>query len=207
MALATYSDLQAAIAATLNREDLTSVIPDFIALAEAGHARDIRHWRMEERSTATFDGRYTAIPDDWLGTIRLTMGNAAQGYRALALISADQMERERARGADTSGVPRFYAQTGGELEVWPSPGSSYTGELVYWQRVPALSDSATSNWLLTFAPDAYLYGALLHSAPYLASDARIAVWGGLYGAAVAALNGSSSAERMSGTSLRIRPPR
>ena len=35
MALANYSDLQSAVAGWLNRTDLTSQIPDFIALAES----------------------------------------------------------------------------------------------------------------------------------------------------------------------------
>ncbi len=208
MALATYSDLQAAIAGFLNRDDLTSVVPDFIALAEAAHARDIRHWRMETRATTPFSDRYTDLPEDWLETLRLTMGNAASGYRALALVSRDQMERMRAGRHDAAGVPQYYAHPGGGIEVFPTPTEEYaSAELLYIAKVPALSDSATTNWLLTAAPDAYLYGALIHSAPYLVADPRIAVWGGLYGAAVQALNASGKAATMSGTSLRIRPPR
>jgi hypothetical protein len=36
MAISTYTDLKTSIASWLNRDDLTSVIPDFISLAEAG---------------------------------------------------------------------------------------------------------------------------------------------------------------------------
>jgi hypothetical protein len=32
------------------------------------------------------------------------------------------------------------------------------------------------NWLLTLAPDLYLYGALLESAPYIKEDGRIQTW-------------------------------
>ena len=35
MALSNYTELQASIADTLNRDDLTAVIPDFVRLAEA----------------------------------------------------------------------------------------------------------------------------------------------------------------------------
>lgn len=208
MALATYSDLQTSVASWLNRDDLTAVVPDFIALAEAAHARDIRHWRMETRATTSIDGRYTALPDDWLETVRLTMDNASQGYRALTLISTDQMERERASGADTAGVPRYYAHRDGAIEVWPTPSASYaSAELTYLAKVPALSDDNTTNWLLEHAPDAYLYGSLIHTAPYLVADARLPVWGELYAAAVRALNATSRRAQTSGTSLRIRPPR
>ena len=55
MSITTYAELKSAIANWLLRDDLTSVIPDFIALAEADMNRAIRHWRMEKRSTAEID--------------------------------------------------------------------------------------------------------------------------------------------------------
>ena len=40
MPLSNYTELQASIADTLNRDDLTNQIPDFIRLAEAQLGRD-----------------------------------------------------------------------------------------------------------------------------------------------------------------------
>ena len=48
------------------------------------------------------------------------------------------------------------------------------------------------------APDAYLYGALLQSAPYLQEDARLESWGALYRSAVDAVNAESRAARWPG---------
>ena len=62
----------------------------------------------------------------------------------------------------------------------------------------------TDNWLLLEAPDVYLYGALLHSAPYLADDQRVAVWAQLYGAAVQRLNEVSEDARFSGSGLTLK---
>jgi hypothetical protein len=55
MAISTYSELQSSMADFLNRSDLTSVIPTFIALGEARMNRDIRHWQMENRASTTID--------------------------------------------------------------------------------------------------------------------------------------------------------
>ena len=44
-----YTGLKAEIAEFLNRDDLTSIIPTFISLAEAEFQRVIRHWKMEAR--------------------------------------------------------------------------------------------------------------------------------------------------------------
>ena len=51
MALTNYTGLKTSIADFLNRDDLTAVIPDFIALAESQINRDIRHWKMEARTS------------------------------------------------------------------------------------------------------------------------------------------------------------
>jgi len=49
-----------------------------------------------------------------------------------------------------------------------------------WRDVTALSDTNTTNWLLTSHPDVYLYGSLLEAEPYLKDDERAALWGTLY---------------------------
>jgi len=49
--------------------------------------------------------------------------------------------------------------------------------MIYRKNIPALSVTNTTNWLLALAPDLYLYGALLESAPYIKEDARIQTWG------------------------------
>ncbi len=202
MTITTYATLKTAIADFLNRDDLTSVIPTFIALAEADIQRKLRHWRMETRSTAQLDTQYSAIPADWIESIRfyLTTGETSR----LELISqAELIDRKQADG-NVTGRPAYYAMTGSQFELYPVPDGLYTGELVYFGKVPTLSDSATTNWLLTHAPDVYLYGALIHSAPYLKDDARIQIWAALYQSAIDSLNDSSNDARHSGTGLRLK---
>jgi hypothetical protein len=49
-------------------------------------------------------------------------------------------------------------------------------------------DSATqTNWLTQNAPNAMLFGTLKQTAPFLKDDGRLAVWSGLFDAAMAAL--------------------
>lgn len=202
MTITTYATLKTAIADFLNRDDLTSVVPTFIALAEADIQRKVRHWRMETRSTAQLDTQFSAIPSDWLETIRfyLTTGETSR----LELISQAQLLDRKQADGNLSGTPAYYAMTGAQFELYPVPDGTYAGELLYFAKVPALSDSATTNWLLTNAPDAYLYGALIHSAPYLKDDARIQVWAALYQSAIDSLNDSSNDARHSGTGLRMK---
>lgn len=200
MALDTFANLKTAVATLLNRDDLTSAIPDFIVLAEAQMQRDLRHWRMETRTTATASSQYVTLPTDFYEPLRLHI----QGKnRALRLMALADLADHRWQNEDTAGEPRYFALTGGEIELWPTPGDSYTLEILYRTVIVPLSDAAPTNWILDEAPDAYLYGAALHSAPFLRDDKRADMWASLYKAAVNNLNDSSNAARWSGQ-LRMR---
>jgi hypothetical protein len=202
MPITTYTELKTSIASWLNRDDLTSVIPDFISLAEAGINRDLRHYKMIERADATLDSRYVQMPADWMETVRFSI-TSGDTYR-LELVSRDDMLEYRQKTADTSGRPRFYANIGDTIEVFPTPDADYTMQLQYYAKTPALSDSNASNWLLLDAPDVYLYGTLIQSAPYLQDDARTQTWAALYAAALQSLQKASDDTRFAGSGLRMR---
>lgn len=195
MALTTYSELKSAIADWLNRDDLSGAAGDFITLAEARFNREIRHWRMEKRDTLTISSQYTALPSDFVAPIRLSI---ASQHTPLRLVSVHEMQRMRDVNDDAAADPYYWSVTGGGIEVFPTPGSSYTGNLVYYETIPALSDSNTTNWLLTYFPDAYLYGALTQSAPYLVEDARTQTWAAFYSAAIKSINDDSNRAKYGG---------
>lgn len=203
MTIANYSELQTAIADTLNRDDLTATLPMFVRLAEARIDRDLRHWRMEKRSVAELDAQYSALPSDFLQPIRLQITDYPNGE--IYPISTAQMLQLRGDDNDTAGRPTSYALTAGSLELHPTPDATYNASLVYYGRVPALSVSNTTNWLLTEAPDVYLYGALVHTAPYLKDDARIQIWESLFAQGLNNLMTSSDDAKYGGTGLVMRP--
>lgn len=202
MALSTYSELQTAIGDFLDRDDLTSVIPTFIDLAEAQMQKEIRHWRMEKRTTLTVDAQYEDVPADWIQTKRATI-TGSQPQR-LTLASQDDLSDMRQSTLDEGGKPRFFAQVGDQIEFFPTPDESYSVELVYFAPFTALSDAAPTNWLLTLAPDAYLYGSLLQSAPYLKDDQRVPIWSTLYAGAVSAIMNDDMQARHGVSGLRMR---
>lgn len=201
MALSNYTELKSTIADFLNRDDLTSIIPAFIELAEAQMNRDIRHWRMETRSVGDVDSEYSTLPTDWIETISLHVNG--DGTSTLNLASREAIANRRAKTEDESGRPRLYAHADGSIELFPTPDKTYEIELLYYAKLDVLSSSNATNWLLDEAPDVYLYGALIHSAPYLQEDARAGTWASMYSAAVQKLNAASKAAQMSGTGLRL----
>lgn len=200
MAITSYTELKTAIANWLNRDDLTAVIPDFIALTEADIQRKVRHWRMEERSTATLDARYTQLPDGFLEAVRFHLD---VDERPIELLTPLALQQRRQGNSDAGGKPQFYAIIAGQIEVWPTPDGSYTGELYYYARTATLSGSVATNWVLEHFPDAYLYGALVHAAPYLVDDQRIGTWAALYQSAIDGINANNDKAKFGGSGLRL----
>jgi len=204
MAITNYTNLQTAIADFLNRDDLTSVIPTFIQLAETQLQREIRHWKMETRASGqqSAGDQYMQIPADWLETIRLHL--TGSGTSAVTMTSRAAMADIRAKNENASTVaPYYYTHADGQFELYPTPSEDTDFELLYYQKIPDLA-SNTTNWLLSDAPDVYLYGSLLHSAPYLAEDARVAVWAQMYSAAVQNVNNASEQARYSGSGMTLK---
>lgn len=173
MSIDSYSSLRTAIANWLHRSDLADRAPEFIALVEAQMNRRLRVRRMIQRSTATIDTEYSALPSDFLGVKVLVVDGIE-----LKFLTPDQMAM--AVMAAATWQTSYYTIEGGEFRYYPAPTDSVTAALTYWKAIPALSDANTSNWVLANHPDAYLYGALTQAAPYLKDDARLAVWAGLY---------------------------
>lgn len=201
MALANYSDLQSSIADFLNRDDLTSVIPDFITMAEARLNREVRHWRMEDRAIATVDAQYTALPNNFLEPIRMSLTTGDTSI--MEVVSVQEMTDLRAKALNTVGKPRAYAILDQSIEVFPTPDGDYSLEMVYYETLPDLATNST-NWLLTNYPDAYLYGSLLHSAPYLQEDNRTTIWTALYQSAVSAINLDAERAKTGGSGRRMK---
>lgn len=202
MTITTYATLKTAIADFLNRDDLTSVIPTFIALAEARANRDLRHWRMENRATATLNGQYEALPARFLAPIRLSV--SSDTIYELKPISQSVLLDLRRETLNQSNRPEYYALTQGELEFYPTPDGNYTLEMVYYEAIEPLSDSVATNWLLTNYPDVYLYGSLIHTAPYLSDDQRAQIWSALYQSGIDAVNNDEQAAKFGGTGLQMK---
>ena len=202
MAITTYAELKTAITDFLNRDDLDSAAGTFISLAEADLQRRIRHFSMETTATLAVSGQYTAFPADFLEPIRIS--TASSNYTPIELLSQGEMQQKRRVNLDTSGTPRYYAVTQGQLELYPTPDGAYDVDLYYYADIPGLSVSVTSNWLLSKYPDAYLYGSLVHSAPYLSDDSRITVWAALYQSAVDSINAESERVKFGGSGRRMK---
>lgn len=181
--IATTTDLIAAVTEWLARDQDTTLIariPTFIQLAEAKFNRELFVRQMEQRSVTTVDTTSTepefiSLPTDFQSMRRVRLSSVT-GKPHLDFKSGTQLDEYRMSTANVTNQPLFFSIFGSEMEICPTPDQNYTLEMVYRTLIPALATN-TTNWLLQLAPDLYLYGALLESAPYIQQDERINTWG------------------------------
>lgn len=198
MALSNYTELQASVADFLNRSDLTSVIPDFVTMAEADLNRTLRVREMSVRTRAPIDSQYVKLPADFLGMRNIDL--LTDPVTPMTFKNLQNLDIHRA--GDATGKPIYYSIVQNNIEFAPVPDGDYTIEIVYYQKVPPLSLN-TTNWLLSAHPDAYLYGTLQHSAPYLQSDERVGIWAGKYMQIIEQITTSDEKAKFSGSTPSI----
>jgi hypothetical protein len=207
VALTSYTALKSSVADWLNRDDLTSVIPDFISLAEAQMERRLPTQKMVKRSNATIDTPFSALPSDFLSLKSLVLTSTAP-VQPLVFLTEDELDAKKWIYR-TTGKPQYFSLIGNQVEVLPAPDTGYTAELTYVATLAKLSDSNASNWVLERHPDVYLYGALLQASPYLRDDERISVWAGLYQSAMEELmlQNERAAFSQGRTAMTVKPTR
>jgi hypothetical protein len=176
MAFSSYSDLKSAISNWfMGRSDLASNADDFIDLAEGHFNQVLRCREMETTASLTPVSNVCTLPTDYLEYKRVT--ELASPRRKLAYVTED--------AADVlypfrdSGLANNFTIIGNSLQAFPL--STNNIELTYYQKIPALSDSATTNWLLARSPNLYLHGCLFYAAEFVKDNEEMVKEGTLMG--------------------------
>ncbi len=174
MALDSYTGLKSAIQDWLIRPDLVNVVDTFIDLCESelNYSLRTRHQLTTVALTPDSDG-YVDLPADYLEFRQVTaltnprrvLQNVAPSYRDWAYDRS-------------SGYPAVFSISGDEMLVLPLTASNI--ELEYYAKIPALSATTTTNWVLQRCPALYLYGSVRHAMGYIQDDERMALAQGIF---------------------------
>lgn len=197
-----YATLKTAVADYIARSDLSGFVPNFIQNAESTIYKTLRIRAMENALSVTIANGVAAVPTSPVFVALKYAYVATTPVQPLDRVPPDMIY---ARWPVRSGaeIPRDIAVAGSNFIFGPYPGN-YTVEGIYYGRLAALSDSNTTNWFITYAPDLLLYGALMDAAPFLKDDARIPVWQAFYQRAYNAVKDEEVRQRSSGGSIATR---
>ena len=185
----TYANLQTSIATWMARQDLDPQIPDFIKIAEAqlNSTAELRVRQMICKVKTTISDKEIGLPDDYLG-MRLLRYRDGEQIKSIAPALLY-------RGSCTETL-RF-VELGQRLELNQTV-DALDVDLFYYGKIPALSDTNTTNWLLDLAPNVYLYGSLLAATGYLKNDSRLEMWNSQYKQDLQSIIDADRSDRWSG---------
>jgi hypothetical protein len=159
MALTNYDELVKAVIKWSHREDLLTLIPDFIALAEEGmynnEMQPLKLRSMEYTSTTSTTGKVIALPSDF------------ESSRSTRLaIDGGEIRFTTPEGLNScsgSGKPTSFTIIGDTIEFNITPDQAYVLQLQYFRKVPALTVDNQTNVILTNHPAIYLNGTILEA--------------------------------------------
>lgn len=171
----TYADLQADIATWMIRDDMAALAPKFIALAEQRFNRILRVPEMEDAATSEIVDDVITLPSDFLQARSVYLDTDPK--TALEQMTVAQLAAAYPLTENGTGTPNNYAlQSGNEMVFGPIPDQEYVVVLNYYAKIPALSDSNTTNWLLTSHYDLYLAASLAEGFAYTVDAERGPFW-------------------------------
>jgi hypothetical protein len=201
----TYEKLVEAVSDWLGRDDLEDRIPTFIHLVEADLTRMTLLRAQEKVTTGSFTAEqdFINLPDD-LVTPRLLRIDTSPRVRLVDIVSLDKFVGI-AESFSQSTFSMAATMVGDRLYLAPTPGVDDDYTLFYMARLMPLSSNNSTNRILKDAPDALLYGALMHSAPFVGNDERLPLWGTLYGGFKEDYRKLEWKARTGGGPLRVRP--
>lgn len=186
----TYDSLTQSVLQYLERSDpaVVAFIPTAITMAEFEIAQNIKTLGQMEvvDSTMGIGNPVIAKPARWRKTVSMTVTTSA-GKQPVFLRKLEYLNNYWPDVNATS-TPLFYADY--DFDHWfiaPTPDKAYSFEALCYTRLVPLDSSNQTNWLTQNAPNAMLFGTLKQTAPFLKDDARLALWSGLFDAALAAL--------------------
>jgi len=180
MAITNYTELQTAVGNWLNRADLTSRIPEFIALAEADIRRELRDQKFVGSLPMVVGQDYITLPSTVKELKNLRYDESTMQWSLREKTPAGLAAIRQ----PTAGIPQAYMVINNVVYFDRPADSAYIVETTYVAELTALSVSNTTNNTLTKSPDIYLYGTLRQAAPYLDHDERVQMWADYFEAAI-----------------------
>lgn len=217
MAGISYATLQTKVAGWLNRDDLTSVIPDFINIAMHDMERIFSFRYMKVRTTVAI------VLNDYL------ISNPVTNYKELIqdnIIDSSSLRYNLSRKSYAYAVkefpdflygygrPQILAEVTDietpplttdalpiqKLLIRPTADQSYTLEIWAYQYSPDLDGvTYTTNWWTQYAWETLLYGALAEANAYLNDDVNVSKYKAMRDAKLKNLMDAETAEEASGS--------
>jgi hypothetical protein len=192
MAITTFAELKSALNNYTHRDDTayTDRREEFIAMAEARMHDELllKNYESEESLTLTQDQNYVALPSGYISDIAFWL--IVDGERVLL----EKVLPQQLPYYTDSTQPKLWAIDGANIRFDVPAGSAYSAKF-RMVKTSSLSDSNTTNYLLTRRPDVYLAACMSEYARW-AQDAEVFnAWESKYVKGAASLKAAENRSR------------
>jgi hypothetical protein len=92
---------------------------------------------------------------------------------------------------------------GKNIKLYPTPDAVYEVGINYFRKLVTLSDTNTTNDILTEFPDLYLFGSCKEGAVFLNDTEQLGRFDSLYNAALASVTEAEEKARYGGTVMTM----
>lgn len=167
MPVSDWSLLLARVGDILNRTDIAPHFPAAVAMTESRLRRLLRA-RTLGPVPLSITGAVVPLPAD-CDIVRSVTIPSGPYARSITISTPSRLAEIRGAEGDQPGFPWVAAVIDGALHFAPTPDQTYAAQLTYYRTVPALTPTGptSTNWVLTSAPDVYVYGVLAELHEYL----------------------------------------
>jgi hypothetical protein len=212
-----YASLAQSISDFSHRQDMqTGLYTDYFIqgaqekiqddIFEANFGNGIRYQEVPFPPTNIGSTGTLPVPSDWLTPKSMQIADGSGNiftliFKAVAWIYDAYPIRQ------PSGLPAYIArdnEVGGEVFIFgPYPDSSYSVQGTYYQVAPQLSNSITTNWMVTYAPTMLHAACMIKAGEFLVDDTMIARWTPTYQSRLDAMILKDKSERWAASTMQI----
>jgi hypothetical protein len=202
----TYGDFKALLDRYLKRTDLRDLYNDWFLFTSLRIDKQLRLAEQELVDVSVPTARLVSLPSDFIEM--RSLATSAGGGVPLRFTTLRGIEIAANLQRFPTGVIRQYSIYDNNLELIPAPSGDSVAELtmVYYAKLQALTEDASTNAVLTAYPNLYLYGCMMEAAVFRMDQTANQNYTQMWRDLAKELNDRAQSARFSGSPLDMRAP-
>ena len=187
-------------------EELAGNMTAFTRVVEAKINNSLRTGEQSVRSQIWLqkEQEFYSLPSDWGGAREVEILNEGEQYgQTLTYLAPEELNKISRQNTSAANFHNnYYTIIAGQIRIAP-PADYQTLEIVYYQRLPPLSDDTDSNWLTNKNPDAYIFGLCCEISAFAKDSALFDAYKARFAEALMDITQEDQITRWSGPALRV----
>lgn len=201
-----YTEITALALSYSDRDDteVSDRVDDFLKMVESRVNRKLK--TLEAEDTVTL----SAVP----ASVDAALPSTYSGFKEVNRVSSGSVKTlkyltpEALKGLtyelDSQSIGNYYSISDNKILYYPELGSGETITAVMFLKVPALTSTATTNWVSDDYPDCYVFGLLVEISAFVKDAEAKKLWDQRFIDSLNEIDTDDRIKRWSGSPLETR---